>query len=186
MVATFEKFRLLHMPRDQNERADLLLKLASTQKRGQQRSVIHENLRKPKIEKQEVCCVEEKGTWMSLLLGYLGEDWLPNDATKAKMLVREVSKYTFVGQQLYRRGFSFSLLRCVDEEESKYIIQEVHEGACKMHIGGRAQAPSQLRGGGASCHYLSRKDQAFLLEEDNLPICFPTEIVSDNGTQFAS
>ncbi|RDX98916.1 Retrovirus-related Pol polyprotein, partial [Mucuna pruriens] len=53
MTASFESFRLLHVPRDQNERADLLAKLAST-RRGLQRSVIHENLDTPTIEKPEV------------------------------------------------------------------------------------------------------------------------------------
>ncbi|RDY14430.1 Gypsy retrotransposon integrase-like protein 1, partial [Mucuna pruriens] len=92
MVATFEKFTLLHVPREQIERVDLLLKLASTQRRGQQRSVIHENISKPMLEKQE----------------------------------------------LYRRGFSFPFLRCVDEEEFEYVIREVHEGICGTHIGGQA------------------------------------------------
>ncbi|RDY13461.1 Retrovirus-related Pol polyprotein from transposon 17.6, partial [Mucuna pruriens] len=34
LAATFEKFVLVHVPQDQNERADLLAKLASTQRRG--------------------------------------------------------------------------------------------------------------------------------------------------------
>ncbi|RDX95800.1 hypothetical protein CR513_21621, partial [Mucuna pruriens] len=34
LAATFEKFILVHVPRDQNERVDLLAKLASTQRRG--------------------------------------------------------------------------------------------------------------------------------------------------------
>ncbi|RDX87393.1 Retrovirus-related Pol polyprotein from transposon 17.6, partial [Mucuna pruriens] len=34
LVASFEKFTLLHVPREQNEKADLLLKLASTQRGG--------------------------------------------------------------------------------------------------------------------------------------------------------
>ncbi|RDX93784.1 Retrovirus-related Pol polyprotein from transposon 17.6, partial [Mucuna pruriens] len=35
LEATFEKFVLVHVPRDQNERADLLAKLTSTKKKGQ-------------------------------------------------------------------------------------------------------------------------------------------------------
>ncbi|RDX64038.1 hypothetical protein CR513_57448, partial [Mucuna pruriens] len=34
LAAYFEKFRLIHVPREQNKRADLLAKLASTQRRG--------------------------------------------------------------------------------------------------------------------------------------------------------
>ncbi|RDX89908.1 hypothetical protein CR513_28303, partial [Mucuna pruriens] len=90
MAATLEKSTLLHMSQEQNERADLLSKLASTQKRGQQRSVIHENISKPTIEKLEVCYIGEKKDMDEPVLG------------------------------LYRRGFSFPLLRCVDGEESEY------------------------------------------------------------------
>ncbi|RDX98559.1 rnhA, partial [Mucuna pruriens] len=53
MAASFESFKLLHVPRDQNERANLLAKLAST-RRGLQRLVIHENISTPTIDKQEV------------------------------------------------------------------------------------------------------------------------------------
>ncbi|RDX97095.1 Pro-Pol polyprotein, partial [Mucuna pruriens] len=54
MVASFEKFTLLHVPRDQNERADLLTKLASTQKRGLQRLIIHESLSALMVDRFEV------------------------------------------------------------------------------------------------------------------------------------
>jgi len=29
---------------------------------------------------------------------------------------------------LYKRGFSMPYLKCVDEEEAKYILKEIHEG----------------------------------------------------------
>ncbi|RDY05573.1 hypothetical protein CR513_10586, partial [Mucuna pruriens] len=60
LAAGFERFELIHVPRDQIERADLLAKLASTQRRGQLRSVIHENLETPTVDKEEVWNVEEK------------------------------------------------------------------------------------------------------------------------------
>ncbi|RDX69802.1 hypothetical protein CR513_51036, partial [Mucuna pruriens] len=43
----FEKFTLLHVPREKNERADLLAKLESTQKGGLNRIVIQEALGQP-------------------------------------------------------------------------------------------------------------------------------------------
>jgi len=45
---TFEVFELVHVPREQNARADLLAKLASSRKRGRQRTVIQETLRTPR------------------------------------------------------------------------------------------------------------------------------------------
>ncbi|RDX73390.1 Retrovirus-related Pol polyprotein, partial [Mucuna pruriens] len=52
MASMFENFVLVHVPRDHNERVDLLAKLASTQRR-QQKSVIHESLHSPTIEQPE-------------------------------------------------------------------------------------------------------------------------------------
>ncbi|RDX91197.1 Retrovirus-related Pol polyprotein from transposon 17.6, partial [Mucuna pruriens] len=146
MAASFESFKLLHVPRDQNKRADLLAKLAST-RRGLQRLVIHENINTPKIEKPEVQCNEQGRTWMEPLVEYLKEGKLPVDLAEAGKLRKEAPKYALIGQQLYRRGFSSPLLRCVDPQEAEYVIKEVHEGVCGTHIGGRALAGKIARTG---------------------------------------
>ncbi|RDX66810.1 Pro-Pol polyprotein, partial [Mucuna pruriens] len=136
-ASSFDKFTLLHVPREQNERADLLAKLASTQKRGQQKTVIHEKLKLPTIERPEVLNVNNRKTWMIPIFNYL-QGGGPNDPEGMLKIAKEASKYTILGQQLYRRGFSFPLLRCLDEEDSLYVLKEVHEGICGTHIGGRA------------------------------------------------
>ncbi|RDY06171.1 hypothetical protein CR513_09891, partial [Mucuna pruriens] len=41
LATSFEKFTLLHVPREQNEKADLLSKLAGTQRSGNNRMTIH-------------------------------------------------------------------------------------------------------------------------------------------------
>jgi len=46
--ANFSMFDLVHVPREQNSRADLLSKLTSLGKGGRQRSVIHETLKSPR------------------------------------------------------------------------------------------------------------------------------------------
>ncbi|RDX96690.1 Tf2-9, partial [Mucuna pruriens] len=133
MAASFENFTFLHVPRDQNERADLLAKLAST-RRGLQRSVIHENISAPTIDKPEVQHNEERKTWMDLMIAYLKDGKLPADSVGSN-------------KHLYRRGFSSPLLKCVDAEEALYIIQEEHEGICGTHIGGRALAGKITKAG---------------------------------------
>ncbi|RDX62146.1 Gypsy retrotransposon integrase-like protein 1, partial [Mucuna pruriens] len=62
-------------------------------------------------------------------------------------LIKEASKYTLVGEHLYKRGFSFPLLKCLGEEESEYMIQEVHEDVCGTHKGGRELASKMARAG---------------------------------------
>ena len=47
MKSAFAVFELVHVPREQNDRADLLAKLASSGKGGRQRTVIQETLKTP-------------------------------------------------------------------------------------------------------------------------------------------
>ena len=39
---------------------------------------------------------------------------------------------------LYKRDFSMPYLKCVNEEEAKYILEEIHEGICSNHAGLRS------------------------------------------------
>ena len=38
-------------------------------------------------------------------------------------------------------------LRCVKEEEAKYILEEVHEGVCRDHIGPRSLVSKIIKTG---------------------------------------
>ncbi|RDX99861.1 hypothetical protein CR513_17012, partial [Mucuna pruriens] len=71
---------------------------------------------------------------------YLRDEILPKDPAQAKRLIKEVTRYIIIGGELYMRGFSFLLLRYIEDEEVHYVIKEVHEGLCGSHIGGRALA----------------------------------------------
>ncbi|RDX66362.1 Tf2-8, partial [Mucuna pruriens] len=84
---------------------------------------------------------------MTPILSYLQKGTTPEDPEKALRIAKEATKYTVLGQQLYRRGFSFPLLRCLEEEDSSYVLKEVHERACGTHIGGRALASKIARVG---------------------------------------
>ncbi|RDX83445.1 Retrovirus-related Pol polyprotein, partial [Mucuna pruriens] len=146
-ASSFDKFTLMHVPREQNERADLLAKLASTQKRGQQKTIIHEKLDVPAIERPEVLSTSIRTTWMMPIFDFLQKGTGPYDPKKRLKIAKEVAKYTILGQQLYRRGFSFPLLKCLNEEDSPYVLKEVYEGVCGTHIGGRALASKIARAG---------------------------------------
>ncbi|RDY02386.1 Tf2-6, partial [Mucuna pruriens] len=147
LAADFEKFELIHMPRDQNERADLLANLASTQRRGQLRSVIHESLEASTIDREEIWNVEEKTTWMTLLIQFLQDGRISENDEEGRRVAKEAARYSLVGQQLYRRGFPFPILKCLNKDEAKYVMREVHEGVCGTYIGGRALASKIARAG---------------------------------------
>ncbi|RDX87157.1 hypothetical protein CR513_31409, partial [Mucuna pruriens] len=73
------------------------------------------------MEEPKVYNVEERRMWMSLLLEYLKEERLPNDPAKAKKLVKEAAKYIVIVEQLYKWGFFFPLLWCIEDMESYHL-----------------------------------------------------------------
>ena len=51
-----------------------------------------------------------------------------------------------LNDELYKRDFSQPHLRCiVEEEEAKYILEEVHEGICGDHMGAKSLVRKIMR-----------------------------------------
>jgi len=59
---SFEVFELVHVPREQNARADLLSKLASSGKGGRQRTVIQETLKTPRTTTDNMAEIQQIST----------------------------------------------------------------------------------------------------------------------------
>ncbi|RDX73439.1 hypothetical protein CR513_46952, partial [Mucuna pruriens] len=74
-------------------------------------------------------------------------DKTPSDLLVAKKLRRKATKYALISQQWYRRGLSYPYLKCIDLDEDKYAMREIHEGVCRTHIGGHALACKIARDG---------------------------------------
>ncbi|XP_057452673.1 uncharacterized protein LOC130744516 [Lotus japonicus] len=148
LMKQVEKVQINHVPREENTRADILSKLASTKKPGNNKSVIQEVLNSPSVENEEVMAIPMviDQDWMSqikLCLEAEGADL----HLFTKDQIREASHYTLLGDLLYRRGVEIPLLRCVSKEEADRIMFEVHEGVCASHVGGRSLAAKVLRAG---------------------------------------
>jgi len=59
---SFDVFELVHVPREQNTRADLLAKLASSGKGGRQRTVIQETLKTPRTIMEKMAEIQHVDT----------------------------------------------------------------------------------------------------------------------------
>ncbi|XP_057432567.1 uncharacterized protein LOC130725345 [Lotus japonicus] len=141
LMMEIEKIRIEHVPRSQNERADVLAKLASTGRLGNYQTVIQETLPRPSIDLVEVklkavkSVIEGEPSWMEPIKTFLKSPPKDNDLnTKEKR--REASFYTLIDGELYRRGIMSPMLKCVDTRDALGIMAEVHEGVCSSHIGG--------------------------------------------------
>ena len=73
---------------------------------------------------------------MTPVIHYLKDGVLPEDKEKARLLRLKATRYTLYDDQLYKRGFSTPLLKCVDLEQGKHILQEIHDRICNNHVGG--------------------------------------------------
>ncbi|XP_072079343.1 uncharacterized protein [Arachis hypogaea] len=72
---------------------------------------------------------------------------IPKDELNPPHFRRKASLYTSIAGELYKRGFSQPLLKCLNKDETKEVMDEVHEGICGNHIGGRALTTKIVRTG---------------------------------------
>ena len=64
---------------------------------------------------------------------------------EAKRIRYRSTRYTILRGELYRRGFSKVLQRCVAGKETEKILKSVHSGVCGNHTGGKSLAHKVLR-----------------------------------------
>ncbi|GAU47711.1 hypothetical protein TSUD_177160 [Trifolium subterraneum] len=130
----------------ENSRADLLARLASTKRPGNNKSVIQETLARPSIDQEETLFVtEELESWMGEIIRYLKENQLSAQEDEALKIKKKATKFVIIADQLFKRGFSSPLLKCLAPKQAKYVTVEVHEGTWGSHIGGRALASKVLQ-----------------------------------------
>ncbi|XP_050263909.1 uncharacterized protein LOC126708137 [Quercus robur] len=134
---------------------------------------------------------------MTPIISFLQDGRLPQDVEEARKVRKRAARFTILNDTLYKRGFSMPYLKCVDEEEAKYILKEIHEGVCGDHAG-----PISLVD---AMELVKRCDKCQIRETDDnsltLAFCtmgnrhhwsvaprfgFPRTIISDNGWQFDS
>ncbi|XP_072086991.1 uncharacterized protein [Arachis hypogaea] len=97
---------------------------------------------------QQVTWQFQENDWRTSYKRYLQTGDILEGLKDMKTFKRRAASYTLIGHNLYKRGFSQPLLRCVDKEEADIIMDEVHEGVCGNHIGGMILASKITRAGG--------------------------------------
>ncbi|KAK3007254.1 hypothetical protein RJ639_016154 [Escallonia herrerae] len=144
----FQNFTIRQIPRDQNTQADTLSRLASAEETDVRRLIYLEFLKDRSISSQiEVETIEQEPCWMDMIVTYLSTGELPSERHEARNLCVKAARYALVEGTLYKKSFSLPYLRCLRPSESIYALQEVHEGICGQHLGGRTLAQKILRQG---------------------------------------
>ncbi|KAJ9560505.1 hypothetical protein OSB04_005665 [Centaurea solstitialis] len=141
-IARFESFLIEQIPRDLNMQADALANLGSAFNDPSLENIPILHLMTPTIEnKEEMFMNEEVFNWSLDIWNYLKYDRLPEDKMEARKVKIKASRYTIIENQLYRRSISGLILRCIsDPSQINKILQEMHDGECGNHSGGRSLA----------------------------------------------
>jgi ribonuclease HI len=131
MQSSFQKFRITKIPREENEKADRLARIASAENwdleedRENIQSLTHSSISDQALEST---VIEEVSDWRKELIYYLANGVLPTEKKYVVQLKIKAGRFTILNRTLYRRGFTLPLLKCVSLEEGSYILREAHEG----------------------------------------------------------
>jgi hypothetical protein len=103
----------------------------------------------------------EQHDWYVDIIYYLKNLTSPNHLAdhKRRALRLKASKFCFINQGLGWRNLEGLILRCVDPEESKKLMDEFHKGLCGGHHATRTTTHKILRGGYYWPEYIFRCPQ---------------------------
>jgi hypothetical protein len=147
----FKGFTLQHVDRAKNEEADALAKAAA---RGESlpSDVLCHVIGTPTVWSPEGLQITNDSEGHRIVNLIMTEDWRapitlflqgyyhPTDINEPKRLKHRSRDFALIEGQLYKKGVSQPMLKCVTETEGVQILREVHSGTCGSHAGPRALA----------------------------------------------
>ena len=138
-LAGFSTWKLEHVPRDSNEKADTLSAAAAS-------LPITETIFLPiyyqpnsliaTIRVNQVGAISP--SWMDPISRYINTGELPNE--KDHRVQVQSSRFSLIDGQLFKRSLNGPYLKCLTTEQGQYVLAELHEGICGNHPGGRTLA----------------------------------------------
>ena len=143
LLSSFSVWKLEHIPRDFNEKANALASMASS-------LPITETIFLPiyyqpvsSIASPQINQVDENPpSWMDPISLYLSTSQLPGERDKAHKLQVQYARFSLVNGQLFKRSLGGPYLKCLTPEQGHYVLAEMHEGICGNHPGDKTLAHS--------------------------------------------
>ena len=112
------------------------------------RVILVEDLCKPTEVKREMVHIHQirvGPSWMDPKVLFLREDILPEEKSKADKVRRKALQFWLSKDlKLYKCSFSGPYLLCIHLEASELLLEELHEGICGSHKGGRSLSHKSL------------------------------------------
>ncbi|GJV85481.1 hypothetical protein Tco_0466459 [Tanacetum coccineum] len=112
-AASFKKIPIKNIPRNQNQKANVLSKLASVAFNHLTKEILVEVLNANSVDLEEVSTiVEDEGhNWMTQIIECLEKGIWPNDENEARVLRMEISQYIMEDGVLLKKSYLSPMLR---------------------------------------------------------------------------
>ncbi|KAK1649285.1 hypothetical protein QYE76_067090 [Lolium multiflorum] len=152
----FEGCEFHHVPRAENEAADTLSKepgdcsgkLGEPVNSGTATPVPEEAMLVDSMDiDMPVFVVREAPSWVEPIKEFLINGTLPVDENESRRIQRRSKAYTIINGEVYKRSVTGVLQRCVEPEEGKEMLEEIHRGECGHHASSRALVAKVFRHG---------------------------------------
>ena len=147
----FEVFDLSHIPRSGNTHANSLATLATSSAQDLPRVVLVEDLYTHTSVHHGILRIHQiklGPSWMDSISLFLKKDILPEEKSETEKVRRKAPRFWLSeDRKLYKHSFSSPYLLCVHPEASKSLLEELHEGVCGSHTGGRSLSHRALTQG---------------------------------------
>ena len=153
----FQEFGLSKISRGDNTSADALAALASTSDPGRMRIIPVESIPVPSVNLPKGLCltinddqsgkdpiedeqVKDHVDWRVEIRAYIADGILPENKWAARRMKVRSAHYSLYHEHLLRRSVDGTLLTCINGNEIKRVMEEVHLGAGGNHSGGKSLA----------------------------------------------
>ncbi|XP_074355758.1 uncharacterized protein LOC141695410 [Apium graveolens] len=125
---------------EENAKADVLSKFASSEIEESSGSMYFRVLKTRSIDVKLISPIGLEGSWIDPIKAHLQTGWLSSDVVEARKLSLHALRYSLIDGILYKRSFIVPYLGCLRPDEAQLSLDEVYEGICGQHLGGRALA----------------------------------------------
>ncbi|XP_077215737.1 uncharacterized protein LOC143850363 [Tasmannia lanceolata] len=134
----FTSFEVMRVPRTENEKADILSKLAASGYIALG-NICVEFLKIFCIESEviEAMQVDHEPCSMDDIINYLRSGELPEEKKKARQVTQRSARFSLDGENIYKRLYTHPYLKCLRPSDAAYTLQETHEGICEEHLGAK-------------------------------------------------
>ncbi|GJR18281.1 reverse transcriptase domain-containing protein [Tanacetum coccineum] len=138
-IAYFKSFSIKNIPRNQNQKADVLSKLALVALNHLTKEVLVEVLNERSTERKEISTIvmEEGDNWMTPIIRCLEKGIWLEDKNEARNLRVKINQYAMENSVLFKKSYLVPMLRCVVHYKQTMLSdakKEIHKcDSCQIH-----------------------------------------------------